>query len=645
MMQEAKKKTDTKTKTRSPLDNLDDLLNRPQGGDLTAPQGGTADRPGDTADEPRGDQPDLTRATGDETRRAAQGVSQTDRMRDLLNRMRNIDQDDEIDDREAARRAGLDTDGAEPRPQDTQNLPALVKKDLATMSDQLQAAGTVTPKWHTINNLPGYMSRAIRAMGRGNFRMFTRTPLEDLMTIANVNGQGPNSDREIQAVAAWLQKNAENLGPVEIDYSQIMPGYEPEVIEFKTDRTRFHLVRDEFGQYIYAYPEQDAVSYSAQDKLSGPDSGEQERDEFGALISPKRIGKESTMENIKFNSISQQIKHYTTLLESLQEEQGLEESQTWELLEALLDESTLSRMIGQVPGGQSLVRYLHRTHRLGNDADYMEIPERVHASLIKASKDNFAIVIGTTGAAGIKPVEQDWDKSNNPERDNTMRYVLVWASENQGAESEIQKFRLGRRDATGGASGMEAGAPNLFQVLRDRIGPTQQVFVTRDAVERAKVAVRQKQKSATDPWEKPPLPGSDREPVPAKQGGGDPMKKIADKLKPILGRLLNQAVGNIGQRVQRLSQAGNFAQAQELTRAGAKIQDMLTALDTDNPDYDSWRSPLRSYFELINSSVRKLAAEKPAEEKEEFIASLAQGQAKELGDLLNVVRQGLMKIS
>jgi hypothetical protein len=642
MMQEAKKKTDTKTKTRSPLDNLDDLLNRPQGGDLTAPQGSdpAADRP----EQPQGGQPDMPRATGDETRRAASGVSQTDRMRDLLNRMQNIDQDDEIDDREAARRAGLDTDGAEPRPQDTQNLPALVKKDLATMSNQLQAAGTVTPKWHTINNLPGYMSRAIRAMGRGNFRMFTRTALEDIMTLANVNGQGPNSDREIQAVAGWLQKNAENLGPVEIDYSQIMPGYEPEVIEFKTDRTRFHLVRDEFGQYIYAYPETDAVSYSGQDRLTGPDSSEPERDEFGALITPKRIGKESTMENVKFNSISEQIKHYTTLLESLQE-QSLEEQQNWELLEALLDESTLSRMIGQTPGGQSLVRYLHRTHRLGNDAEYIEIPERVHASLIKASKDNFAIVIGTSGAAGIKPVEQDWERSNNPERDNTMRYVLVWATESQGAESEIQKFRLGRRDATGGASGMEAGAPNLFQVLRDRIGATQQVYVTRAAVERAKVATREKQKTAADPWEKPPLPGSDREPVPAKKGGGDPMDKIADKLKPILSRLLNQAVGNIGQRVQRLSQAGNFAQAQELTRAGAKIQDMLTALDTDNPDYDNYRSPLRAYMNLIQSSVRKLAAEKPAEERDEFIASLAQGQAKELGDLLNVVRQGLMKIS
>ena len=55
-----------------------------------------------------------------------------------------------------------------------------------------------------------------------------------------------------------------------------------------------------------------------------------------------------------------------TLLESIRWDEELEE--------AFIEESSLSKLLGKMKGGQNLVRWLHRRHRLSNDADFEPAP-------------------------------------------------------------------------------------------------------------------------------------------------------------------------------------------------------------------------------------------------------------------------------
>lgn len=588
------------------------------------------DQPQRPAQEPeRRRAPDLDRATGDETRRAASGASIPDEMRRHLDALRRLDQPGDISDEEARRLAGLDNDEGEPRPVNPENLPALTRHEVARISQEIQAAGRVFPKWHGIKNLPGFQNRQVRGMGQDLFSMFTSTPHHNILTVSTM----ANSEREVKAVLGWLQQNAEALPEVDIDYSGYgMGGYKPEVREFRTENTRFHVVHDPAGWYIYAYPEDSAVEHGGQSKLGydADGDGEPERDEFGALIQ-KRLNEGTQM---KFSSISEQIRYLTNKLDNLEETALIDDIFKEQLAEAMLEESTLAKLLGTTPGASQLVHALHSRHKLASgglknrpgsqhvEPNYEEVPERLHAQSIKASKDNFAIIVGTHGAAGIKPLEADWEKSKSKELDNTMRYVVVW-SNGEGADQEIAKFRLGRRDATGGASSMEGGAPNLFQVLRDRIGPTQHVYRAVGAVERGKMATRAGYKQASVPS----------------------IEQIGDKIKPVLQKLLQQTVGQLGPRIQRLAQQGNYDAVEKLTRAGKKLQAMTVAMDSPNPQWTGWNTPLASYGRLIGDGINELTQGMDEAGKTQFMQNAAAGQANELGQLLNYIRSKLFTIS
>lgn len=373
------KPTDTRTSAFPELDDFEGIL-KPK---KVNPLSKVEPEPEHHQKTHHGD-PELRRASGAETRASTAGISLPGHMRDLLNRLPNELGAGEIDDDEAARRAGLnpnnnDDDAVRPR---TPNTDVVTRQTLPdALKNSVQVAGTRNPKWHTINNLPGYMARAIRAMGRGMFDMITRTPLEDIQTIANVNGQGPNSEEELRAVAGWLRDNAEEVRTLDFDYSQLMPGYDPEVKEYRTDGIRFHVVRDEMGHYIYAYPEQDA-----KEPGEGPRGLGQDR---RRLSGPHNESKENKVYNP-----ADEIKRNIQLLESLEEDiDGSKEiNQLMEELVALeayrgkaskaryMDpaaqqkrmsrHSTLAPLLKDVPGGPRLISWLHKELQLGSEADW-----------------------------------------------------------------------------------------------------------------------------------------------------------------------------------------------------------------------------------------------------------------------------------
>ena len=132
--------------------------------------------------------------------------------------------------------------------------------DLAVISREIANFGDIEPEWHEVRNLPGYMSNAIRAMGRAVFGQFTNTPIENINVIANLQGNGPNSDTELAVVARYMRKYGQLDQEMSLDFEQTMPGYTGDVKIYKTNNYTFCVVVDFMGKYVYAWPSEDEIS-------------------------------------------------------------------------------------------------------------------------------------------------------------------------------------------------------------------------------------------------------------------------------------------------------------------------------------------------------------------------------------------------
>lgn len=209
------------------------------------------------ADEPDIRTTDLKRGSASDTARAVSGITPSDAMRDMMSRI-NVPADMDAGDDDT-------TDIVPHRPIEPQNVPAVISREIA-MSDP----HAVNPTWHAVSNLPGNMSRAILTLGRALFKSFTRTPTEDIVMIGNVGGQGPNSTREVNSVAAWVKENGRPVDAAKIDFDQSIPGYSASVKHYVVGGVRFKIVKDQFGDYIYAWPESDSLDTVQQIGAAGP---------------------------------------------------------------------------------------------------------------------------------------------------------------------------------------------------------------------------------------------------------------------------------------------------------------------------------------------------------------------------------------
>lgn len=160
------------------------------------------------------------------------------RIRDL---MTNIPDDD------APEQPGTDLD----QPVTADNVPATIQNAMTT-------AGLVSPEWHRVGNLPGYMLGAIRRLAGQLFAQYTSIDVDDIQMVGNLGGQGPNTNREVQAVAKWASSEGVQRAIDTVDFSQVMPGYTAEIRVYEVGDVEVMLVKDEYGQYIYAWPNENS---------------------------------------------------------------------------------------------------------------------------------------------------------------------------------------------------------------------------------------------------------------------------------------------------------------------------------------------------------------------------------------------------
>jgi len=247
---EAKKQTKTQT---SPRVDLGPDLSPPEFQPLEPqrPSQGQERESGTTS------APEFKKASQSDTLRASQSVFTPD-MAQMLSRMRDIDVDPDD--------PGYPTDPSqEVVPHVTvDNLPAVAQGNLA-------AAGIQNPDWHKVANLPGNMRQGIRRLGRELFGSMTNTPTDEIYMVGDLGGRGPNSHLEVNSVMNWIQEHGQDLGPGDIDFDRIIPGYQAETHQYSAGGIRWLVVQDQFGNYIYAWPEDQSKNIANNDLLPRPE--------------------------------------------------------------------------------------------------------------------------------------------------------------------------------------------------------------------------------------------------------------------------------------------------------------------------------------------------------------------------------------
>lgn len=192
------------------------------------------------------DKQDIKKGSAADTIRATANMNPTAQMRDMMSRMRDIEADSD--------------DPGYPEPE-TDNLPTqhVTTDNLPEVASKaLSAEGKIVPTFHQVARLPGNMSAAIRSIGRQLFKSMTHTPTDQIYMIGDLGGMGPNTDREVNAVANFVVKNGEKVTEGDIDFSNVMPGYSAEMKQYIAAGIRWLLVKDFAGNYIYVWPESDS---------------------------------------------------------------------------------------------------------------------------------------------------------------------------------------------------------------------------------------------------------------------------------------------------------------------------------------------------------------------------------------------------
>ena len=150
--------------------------------------------------------------------------------------------DDEEDDEE-----GIGYEESEPN-----TLPAEIKTDIKTHGD-------IPVRFHSLENLPNFGDALVQQLSRTG--IFTKylggTPIEEINVLANLNDQGPNEQRELNAVAGMVATYGTELTNMSIDFETTfdnIPGYTADVQCYEYKDEIFCLVKDFMGSYIYTWP-------------------------------------------------------------------------------------------------------------------------------------------------------------------------------------------------------------------------------------------------------------------------------------------------------------------------------------------------------------------------------------------------------
>lgn len=334
----------------------------------------------------------------------------------------------------------------------------------------------------------------------------------------------------------------------------------------------------------------------------------------------------------------------------------LEQVQWDSQIKEILDESSLSRLIGKQKGGQNLVKWLHRRHKLSNEAELTPAPfsQRLLWKEFKKNPDNFIIISAENGVAGVKPYKKFIDdrtaefakrgRTYNPGGDNTLPYQVI-AFTDDGAQIDPDLLRAPAEDGEqirdprdptvmnarmGKHSGKDNLNPyNVFNLLADQIGALRTVYISgfenekegqsKGSVERDKLQKRIEYK--TDKT----FSNEDAESI------------IIKKLEPILNTIVSQSLSYINKKAKEYIDNNDFDNAQKMSLKGQKIKSLLSI-----SGINAVPAELKSIIKSVISSVSGINTMSP--EYNDYLNSIIKGGIPALKPIVDALRKEFIKI-
>lgn len=306
-----------------------------------------------------------------------------------------------------------------------------------------------------------------------------------------------------------------------------------------------------------------------------------------------------------------------------------------------LEESSLSKLIGKQKGGQRLVSWLHKRHKLSNEADLQPAPfsERLLWKEYKRNPDNFIVVSASNGVAGIKPYEEQIrareaaakkkGKVYDPGGDSTLQYQIIAFTDDgqqvdpkllqpapgpddeKHADPTVMKARMGK------INGRDMQNPdNVFNLLAEQIGTLRTVYVVNSGVERDKMKTRSDIKKGPDLSEQ------------------DATNKIVKRIQPVLKTLATQSLTQINTKIKQLVDSGDFDSAQKLGATGNKLKAFISAQDSGNSG--------EIYNQVAAAASDASGYKVGTNEYKEFLNNAAAGNATALKPILDSLRKNLV---
>lgn len=184
-------------------------------------------------------------------------------------------------------------------------LPATKKSDIMTNS-------LMNIEWTGVADLPSHSDEAIRAMGSEVFRAFSNEGNDeaadsfataDLICMSTLAG---NDEVEMNSTLHWIRamgspKKGFSDIPAEIDMTQVIDGYKPEVLYYEVGNMDFKIVKDFAGTYIYGW-ENDNLGRKLKNELKPKklsNDNDKDNDRVSTSSMPKEVSEKDKIKQAR----------------------------------------------------------------------------------------------------------------------------------------------------------------------------------------------------------------------------------------------------------------------------------------------------------------------------------------------------------
>lgn len=364
-------------------------------------------------------------------------------------------------------------------------------------------------------------------------------------------------------------------------------------------------------------------------------------------------------------SFNEQMRTFITLTESRSTDtlESIDLTQ-----ESIIAESSLSKLIGDSPGGQNLVRFLHRKNLLSNTADFVAHPfdARFLWTSFKDHPDKFVILLGTEGIAGVKPNESDIRRGiakaeslgmeYDPSRDNTINYQIVAFKKDERIDPELLKpAEFSRRG--GMINKKDVRNPNnMFDLMSAQIGRLNAIYTATDAVERSKIATRDVARGPIDIHKRdtgdsqsftqkhyaakgitvPPQTSRTRGQASAAITPHSEIARVFDRINPVISKIAYSAIAQAGEAANAAHQAGDTEAARAILNKARAVKGFANELKTSSPENS------KLFLPMVNAIAAASGHPKDSQEFAEWLHALSTSGPAAYKPVVSAIKSALL---